>query len=331
MSKKVHFYVNYKNMVVLEHYMNIIKGALNRNGFVCDDVISLDGLDKKDLFFFPMGIDAFKFYFKGYRNFILWQQGATADESYLRNHSRLRYRILNFMDCFSMKKAKMICFCSQYMQTHYEKLSHTSFAPKSYLMPCYNESLAPEFIVKKDYSKKNFAYVGSLDLWQCFEQTAALYVQIEQAFPDAFFKVLTFSVEKAENILKSLGAKNYEVKCVAKEQVQDELKDVVYGFLLREDTIVNRVATPTKLSSYMSVGIIPIFSDVLDDFYRASKNMKYVVPVSSMESSDRICEAISNKVDKTALQEEYEYFFGSYYGTATHMEKMSLLMKGVLK
>ncbi len=329
MNKKAHFYTNYKNMIVLEGYLNVIKKSLEQNGYVCDQVTDIEGMDKSDLYIFPMGIDAFKFYWKGYRNYILWQQGATADESFMRNRSNLRYAILNYIDCFAMKKAKLIFFCSEYMKKHYEKLSRKSYDSKSYLMPCYNEELSIKDIQEKDYTKKNFAYVGSLDLWQCFDEIAELYKKIETVYPDAHFKVLTFSVDVAIQKVNALGIKNYEVKCVNKEDVQTELRDVVYGFIVRKDSIVNRVATPTKISSYMSVGIIPIFSTVLDDFNRVSQNMDYVIPIGTDIDFDVLTQRIGKDIDKKNLMNEYSCLFSSYYGTQSHISKIADLMKGI--
>lgn len=329
MNKTAHFYVNYNNIVVLNGYLDVIKQSLIQCGFFCDEIVSVEGMNKKDLYIFPMGIDAFKFYHKGYKNFILWQQGATADESYMRNKSKIRYNVLNYMDCFAMKKAHMIFFCSRYMKEHYEHLAHCSFEYKSYCMPCYNEKLVPDFIDGKDYTKKNFAYVGSLDLWQCFDEIAKLYKEIENRFPDAHFKVLTFSVKEATEKIKALGIKNYEVKCVKKEDVQKELKDTVYGFIIRKDSIVNRVSTPTKLSSYMSAGVIPVFSSVLDDFKNVSCNMKYSIALESFCDASILMDKINLKIDKKELKAEYEYLFNTYYGTQNHSDKISKMMKGI--
>ena len=330
MKKIAHFYVNYANAVVLNGYLDIIKQGLIKCGFACDEVKNVTGLSKKDLYVFPMGIDAFKFYHKGYRNFILWQQGATADESYMRNKSKLRYNLLNYIDLFAMKKAKIIFFCSEYMRTHYEHLAHRSYINKSYTMPCFNETLSTHIIEEKDYTKKNFAYVGSLDLWQCFDETIALYKEIENFYPNAHIKVLTFSVNEAIKKIKERGIRNYEVKCVKKENVQNELKDTVYGFVIRKDSIVNRVATPTKLSSYMSVGVIPIFSNVLEDFKKVSNNMKYAISVGNIHYVSDVLAKIDLPIEKKELIKEYSQLFSSYYGIHNHVNHISRLMKEIL-
>ena len=283
MAKKAYIYMNYPNVVVLNVYLDVIKEALARLNFQCEYIKDFEGVSKQDLIVFPMGKDAFKYYFKGYRNFILWQQGTTGAESYMRHSSKIRSGILNYMDCFAMKKAKMIFYVSQYMQEYYEKLAHTSFSHKAYVMPCFNEVLDNDIFERKDYSKKVFTYVGSLDLWQCFNETVDIYAEIEKRIPNAFFKVLTFNTEKAEEIIRGKNIKNYSVACVPKEQVKSELENATYGFIIRHDIEVNRVATPTKISSYLSAGVLPIYSTCLKDFHAKAHGKAFAYALNPEE------------------------------------------------
>lgn len=332
MENKAYIYINYNNIVVLQSYLDVIKDALSLMGYMCEYTKDLKSVDKQALIVHPMGIDAFKYYFKGYHNFILWQQGATADESFMRNHSKLRYWMLNKMDLFAMKKAKAILYVSKYMKEHYEKMGGCLFSDKSYIMPCFNEEYDDSIYAEKDYSKKTFTYVGSLDLWQCFEQTTNLYKQIEDAIPEARLKVLTFDTANAERIIKEKGIKHYEVKCVPKDEVKKELSFVNYGFIIREDNMVNRVATPTKISSYMSAGVIPIFSTCLKDFSALAQNLKYAKAVENLDEegvADVIC-FIKKTVDKEDVKEEYRKVFESYYGKQIHCKNLETLLKKVL-
>lgn len=325
MEKKAYIYINYNNMVVLQSYLDVVKHALCKVGFDSIYTKSLDDVEKDALIVFPMGIDAFKYYFKGYHNFILWQQGATADESFMRNHSKLRYWILNKMDLFAMKKAKAILYVSEYMRNYYENLGKCSFTEKSYLMPCFNEEYDKSVFDLKDYSKKVFTYVGSLDLWQCFEQTVDVYKSIEDRLQNCFFKVLTFEVEKGKKILEDKGVKNYSVKKVPKEEVKRELLEANYGFIIREDIIVNRVATPTKFSSYLSSGVIPIFSKCLTDFTQVSSKMKYAMPLEDEVEVTSLIGFVNQEVIKDDITAEYERLFSEYYSPEYHTKQLTLL------
>lgn len=325
MENKAYIYINYNNIVVLQSYLDVVKDALSLMGYVCEYTKDLKNVDKHALIVHPMGIDAFKYYFKGYHNFILWQQGATADESFMRNHSKLRYWMLNKMDLFAMKKAKAILYVSQYMKEYYEKLGNCSFGNKSYLMPCFNEEYDRTIFDSKDYSKKVFTYVGSLDLWQCFEQTVDIYKKIEDKLKDCFFKVLTFDEEKGKRILQEKGVKNYSVKRVPKEEVKKELLEANYGFIIREDGIVNRVATPTKFSSYLSSGVIPIFSKCLTDFTQESLKMKYALALDDEIDVISLLRFVNQEVNKEEVSAEYERLFSEYYSPEHHTKQLTLL------
>lgn len=331
MAKKAYIYMNYPNVVVLNVYLDVIKEALVRLNYECEYIKDFNGVSKQDLIVFPMGKDAFKYYFKGYRNFILWQQGATGAESFMRHSSRIRSGILNYMDCFAMKKSKMIFYVSQYMQEYYEKLAHTSFNHKAYVMPCFNEVLDKEILEKKDYSKKVFTYVGSLDLWQCFNETVDIYAEIEKRIPSAFFKVLTFNTEKAEEIIRGKNIKNYSVACVPKEQVKSELENATYGFIIRHDIEVNRVATPTKISSYLSAGVLPIYSTCLKDFHAKAHGKAFAYALNPEEDIEGLIHFINSGLNKETVQQEIETLFNTYYSTENHITNIVELAKNCLK
>lgn len=331
MAKKAYIYMNYPNVVVLNVYLDVIKEALVRLKYECEYIKDFNEVSKKDLIVFPMGKDAFKYYFKGYRNFILWQQGATGAESFMRHSSKIRSSILNYMDCFAMKKAKMIFYVSQYMQEYYEKMAHTSFEHKAYVMPCFNEVLDKELLEKKDYSKKVFTYVGSLDLWQCFNETVDIYAEIEKRIPDVFFKVLTFNTEKAKEIIKAKNIKNYSVACVPKEQVKSELENATYGFIIRHDIEVNRVATPTKISSYLSAGVLPIYSTCLKDFHAQAHGKAFAYALNPKENIDGLIQFINSDLDKSLVQQEIDDLFSTYYSTESHITNIVELAKKCLK
>lgn len=323
--KQAYIYINYPNIVVLQSYLEVVQKALINVGYQCRFIKSLYGIDKKSLIVYPMGIDAFKYYWKGYKNFILWQQGATADESFMRNHSKLRHWILNKIDVFAMNKSQFVFYVSEYMRKHYEKLAGKSLKHKSYIMPCFNEIYDETIYKDKDYSKNIFTYVGSLALWQCFAQTATLYKQIEERIPNTLFKVLTFSVDEATRIIKEKGIKNYFVACVPKEQVKKELLETTYGFILREDNVVNRVATPTKFSSYLASGVIPLFSDCLNDFYQASKGYKYVKSIPQNYDVQQIIDFIVEVKDPNEIKKEFYSLLTEHYSPSTHINNITKL------
>lgn len=327
--KKAFLYVNYKNIVVLKDYMDVIKAALENCGYTALYVKTLKGVEKQSLIVFPVSVDAFKYYLKGYKHIILWMQGVTAEESFLRHHSKLRLNILNAIDCFVMKRALLILYVSESLRKYYEEHARCSFANKSYLMPCFNEQFDASVFEKKDYSKKTFTYVGSLDLWQCFDKTVSIYAEIEKHFSDAQLKVLTFQTDKAKSILENAGVKNYTVKCVPKEQVKKELEESVYGFVIRDDIAVNRVATPTKFSSYLASGVLPIYSECLEDYYKNTKNLQTGYCLTDSKIGELLSYVDSCK-DVSTIKSDIKYLFDNYYNAAMHRNQLAKIMEKLL-
>lgn len=325
--KKAYIYIKYNNIVVLKDYLDVIKAALLKLGFECQYIKTLDSISKDCLIVYPMSRDALKYYLRGYHKFAIWQQGATADESYMRNHSIIRRYILNKIDVFCMKKAAFILYVSDYMKRYYEKMAKRDFSYKAYVMPCFNEKLDNNVLGEKNYEKKIFTYVGSLDLWQCFEETVDIYSEIEKRISNSLFKVLTFEVDKAKEILKEKGVKNYIVKQVPKEQVKEELTECTYGFIIRKDNIVNRVATPTKISSYLSAGVIPIFSACLIDFKNISDKYRFGYAVEKNIDIDGIITYVDSKKDRKSICNTISAIFDTYYNREMHVQNIIDMLK----
>jgi hypothetical protein len=171
--------------------------------------------------------------------------------------------------------------------------------------------------------KRFFTYVGSLDVWQCFDETIELYKEIESKLCDTKLRVYTFDVESARRRIIEKEIKNYSVERVPKNEVANRMNEVSYGFVIRKDNIINRVATPTKLSTYLASGVIPIFSDCLQDFYNLSKAMKYVYAVPSIVDVDSIIEFCRKPIIVNEIKEEYKAVFNSYYSKEKYIKEIS--------
>lgn len=330
MIMRAYIFIDNRNTDVQKTYLNVISESLQLIGFHCEYVYSLEEKSKDSLIVFSVGVEAFKYYIKGYHNIILWIQGVAADESFLRHHSKLRYKILNFIDCFMIKKSIFVFFVSHYMKKHYEELTEFSFDNKAYIMPCYNEEYDSEIFKQKNYNKKTFTYVGSLDLWQCFDSIVDIYKQIEFKFPNALFKVLTFQVEEARKILSDKKIKNYIVKYVPSDEVKKELLEVNYGFVIRRDSIINRVATPTKISSYLAAGVLPIYSKCLIDFAKISNGYNCVLGIQNTSEIESIIEFIKQPINEEIIKKEIKDIFNAYYNSHNHIMAISCKLKRCL-
>lgn len=333
----MHFdiYNPHVNKEVTQDYVNVIEQALLKSGHTVSHVDSI----KKSADNRKKGIvtiqantscQARKF---GYKHIIQWRQGAGEAESFMRHHSWLRYYVIAYRIKYALKFSDIILFCSNAMKTYYEKLLHSKY-PNSYIMPCFNDEINKDaFYTENKYKDNVFVYAGSLAVWQCFEQTVALYREVEKRVDNCSFRVLVADHEKATEILKKYGVERYSLGFVPKEEVPNEMAKAKFGFCIREDSVINRVATPTKLSSYVASGVIPVYSEYCEDFHSIAKNCKYCVCANPGDFSspvDKLVQMCSVSVSPDDVFNTFCSIFGDYYSREYHINRLSQEIKDFL-
>lgn len=310
--------VKCSNSQVTDYYLEQVGEAFSRTGHMVKYVQSLHGAfseSKENIMVAANIVDAIKAYMRGYRKLVVWFQGVEPEESYMRHKSMVRYIILSRMEKFVLRRALFRIFVSEAMRRHYERKYGLDIPERTcFCMPCLNTEIHEEAFAKEGkYQGNTFVYVGSLAVWQKFEQTVECYKDVEDTgVPGAKFIVFTKEQEKAKQVLTKYKVRNYEVKYVPNSELPKHLSSAKYGFIIRDDSIVNRVATPTKISTYLSCGVIPIYSTVLEDFHHVAGQMKYVIPYSErlVESINRLSASGINHMD---VLKEYKEVFDRYY------------------
>lgn len=327
------------NSEVTDFYIETVGIALNNAGFETTlvpaekmkDCISKYA-NSEDWFFTVSSLTACQILSKGTKNVILWCQGIIPEESYLRNRSKSKSFALSLIEKHALKKSAFCLFVSDDMRQHYEIKYNLDFTNRCFVMPCFNSTLHPQsFFIEGKYDSPTFAYVGSLAAWQCFESTVDLYKELESRLHGAHLKVLTFDIDAARQVLEEKGIKRYELSCVPPSRVTEELAKVTYGFVLREDIAVNRVATPTKLSSYMSAGVIPVFSDCIGSFSDMARGLRYAVPVGNHVDVSDIAQRCAMPLRGQSVLDEYRCVFDTYYSREYYIEKLAPLLKSVVR
>lgn len=326
------------NSEVTDYYIETVRCALAAAGFETQNVAAEDVEDcvkgrsrSGDWFLSSNAMEACRISSWGGRNIILWCQGIIPEESYLRNGSRIKEAALCLIEKRALRKASFCLFVSEEMKRHYEAKYGLDFEGRCFVMPCFNSVLEPEsFRVGGKYGSPTFAYVGSMAAWQRFEETVDLYKALESQLEGSSLKVLTFDQRKACEILESKCVERYEIGCVPPEKVVHELADVAYGFVIREDIAVNRVATPTKLSSYMAAGVIPVFSECIGSFSDLARGLRFAVPVAGPGDVDALVERCSAPIRWEDVLDEYSRVFDTYYSRDYYVKRLTTLLGAVV-
>lgn len=113
-----------------------------------------------------------------------------------------------------------------------------------------------------------FCYVGSGEAYQLPETMCELFREMLTLFPNAFFLILSHHGDVFHKHLQAAGIEQrfYKVTGVEHSKVFDWLQMADVGLLLRKESAVNRVASPTKFAEYCLCGVPVIITEGVGDF-----------------------------------------------------------------
>ncbi|WP_294630311.1 hypothetical protein [uncultured Bacteroides sp.] len=306
------------------YYIDIISKALVEEGEQVERVDSLKQISPTDKVITIQSKAFFRVWLNNPKQYIInWYQGIVPEEAmclFEDNMSKYARKYLwRFLEYFSLRKAKGNIFVSEAMLRHYRQI-YGYDKSNYFVMPCFNQELDLGQFTEKKYAIPSFVYAGSLSRWQCIDRTLLLFKKIYALYPQATLTILTREKEKADSLCHKYGVKA-EIKFVPSSELQQVLGSYKYGFIVRDDIAVNNVATPTKMNSYMAAGVIPVYSDVIDDFRTVFKDLEYVVAfVSEEEALTKIKRIETSGVDCGLIKSEYETVFSSYYSVDKYVQ-----------
>ncbi len=208
-------------------------------------------------------------------------RGIRAEESFLRNRSRIREIVLNFNEARSIKASDYFCFITNQQKLHFaskyhrdEMIGNKSTVIHNYLP--FND-LFIEDKIEKDSLK--LVYSGGFSKWQEIDSIFKLIKNIYSKLNNIQFNIFTLP---KNNELAKMYINKYEIGTISKIENynQSELSRKIsvndVGIILRNNSIVNLAASPFKVIDYLDARIGIIMSDNIGDYKQALKDKEYV-------------------------------------------------------
>ena len=320
------------------YYVDVIRETLADDGkndvTVVDDIKEINS---EDIVVVVNAKAAVRVWMKHWnQKVICWYQGVMPEEIYVfyRGYTKwMRIMFWIFLEMISLRRNAFSIFVSEKMRSHYQSKYRLKLKNNYYIMPCFNQEINEEsFWVKDKYTRPTFLYAGTLSKWQCIDKMLSLYAEIEAALPNATLFLYTSEQEKAKDMVAFYRIKNAFIKYVPFTQLNAEISKCKYGFIVREDIEMNRVATPTKMNSYLANGIIPIYTGCIDSFRQNLSSLKFQILLGDNPIS-QIVEFESELINPADIYHEYnQKVFSDYYSRQSHLNKLrnSLKRSGLL-
>lgn len=114
-----------------------------------------------------------------------------------------------------------------------------------------------------------FVYAGGTQKWQKFNFMLDTIKAIKGQITNAKFILLTGELDTMRSIVKEYHLEHdVFIDSVPQSELKYYYELAHYGFVLRDDHILNHVSNPTKLSEYLSFGITPVvLCERIGDYY----------------------------------------------------------------
>lgn len=221
-------------------------------------------------------------------------------------------------------KKRLHLLLIRYSAKYCDYYSFVTYNLKKYLIDNYKYDVTKEYIVVPTcVNKKNikgrtqvrddrnkYIFVGNTAKHQNIDKIIELMSKIQKIDTKSKFIFLVNDVPKVELLLKNTTI-DCLVKNVKNKEVFEYLLQSKVGILIRDNTIINKVAAPTKLSEYIACGLKIIYSGEigsLTDYGNCFDNCIFNLDQMSLEN---IIEKINinSKVDE------------SYFLWETHINK----------
>ena len=330
-----------KNIMTTSFYYSLLEKVFKAAGFsviMCDEKKRFHPEKKNDIIVSGNAYTTVKLWVKGYRLICTWFQGVEPEERMMQGCSSFKVFLHRILEYISLRKSTFIFLVSNAMKMHYEQQYGLRIDDsKCAIIPCFNEQKPFEnCFLQSSKVPYSFVYSGGMGVWQCFEQTLEVYGLLKKLIPNATLSIYTYQVDLAQSIVQKKGIKDVVVQYIPKEKMNEALMNKMYGFVLREDNIVNRVATPTKLSNYIANGVIPICSSVVEDFSKVTNTFKHVIHVSSNDTASIVDEVYKKVMTitqsysaKNHLQES-QLLFDTYYSEKNYIDIVSKKIQQVI-
>jgi hypothetical protein len=232
-------------------------------------------------------------------------RGLVSEESFYRNNSIMRKLIIRYLEKCIFNYADIINCVSNNLKLYL--LKNNNMTKTINVIPCCVSDN-----VKKKYELKNeinFVYVGSLGPWQMIDETLELFKKIMQGLnKKCTLTIFTSDIDIAIQKVNKYKLDNIYIKGFDFSKDKSLLLNFDFGFLLRNDSLVNHVSSPVKYAEYISNGIIPITTRHIGDFFGPSISNKIIVNATDLNEIGLIIDQIKNCInDKGIHNRLYEF------------------------
>lgn len=231
----------------------------------------------------------------------------TIEEVKLRPFRKLMYSFIRFSFNRKLQHANSITTVTSNLKNYLEQEYYKGKEVKIDIVPTLSV-----FSYSEGGSRKNMAYIGKIAWISSFDFVSGI------CRVNDFIKRYDWNVVVIGNQSANLGLEKYGIQFVDRmtpSKLSEFIKSFYCGLVLRDSSIINKVAAPCKISDYLCLGMPIIFSGSigsLDDFISLYPDCsRFVLNVDNLDDEEKISEFMSFRTeDFVYLSNVAKSYFG---------------------
>ncbi len=207
-------------------------------------------------------------------SFIYDNRGVVIDELILMGQWKaesFRVKIFRNLERKVLKRADSIIVVSNYFKGFLLKKfnnihgleSKIDVIPNRTIIKSNNES---EIISKKINEKTICVYSGSAAVWQNIPKLINFIHIAVQTYSNIIFKIYTYEKKLLEQyLIDSIDLCRLTIIEASPKEVYHKLSEANFGLLIRDNNLINNVASPLKFAEYLAAGVPIMISEGVGD------------------------------------------------------------------
>jgi len=150
-----------------------------------------------------------------------------------------------------IRHSAALVYVTRALKAHIEK-KYRTVNRMHWIVPIFSKLPAPPENIERE--RDLVVYAGGLQSWQCIEDMLTTAVRMQDRLRFHFF---TGDPEGLRRRTAAVGL-NAQIESAPWSELPTKYAQAAMGFVMRDDSIVNTVACPTKLVEYLHFGVVPV-------------------------------------------------------------------------
>jgi hypothetical protein len=184
------------------------------------------------------------------RNIVTDLHGALVEEIAMegKRFACWRYR---HIERIVVKRSAALVYVTHALKTHIEN-KYRTVEGSAWVVPVFSKLPPPPEDMARNEDLA--IYAGGLQSWQCIDEMLTTAVKTQDRLR---FLFLTGHPEALQRRAAAAGLKA-RIESTPWSELPGQYAQAAMGFVLRDDSVVNAVACPTKLIEYLHFGVVPV-------------------------------------------------------------------------